>query len=144
MPDAYLVDSGVFLRWFVPQIGFKHARAVRTDFLAGSLTLETVDNVRVEVAQALRVKGLLGRQLDTEQYLVAVRSIDDLGVVVHATGVGDLERTAELSAGWNISFFDALVVDRALQRELTLLTTDVRLANAVGDRLSTELLRGLG
>lgn len=143
MPDSYAVDSGVFLRWFVPQIGFEHARLVRADFLAGSVMLETVDNVRVEVAQALRVKGLLSGLLDRDQYQGAVRSIDDLGVIVHPTDVDALDRSAGLSADWNISFFDALVVDRAMQRGLPLLTSDRKLCNAVGDRLSTELLRGL-
>ncbi|SEG73869.1 hypothetical protein SAMN04489712_110164 [Thermomonospora echinospora] len=50
MADAYLVDTGVFLRWFVDQEGFEHAREIQQAFLDGTVLLETVDFARVEVA----------------------------------------------------------------------------------------------
>lgn len=143
MAERYLVDTGVFLRWFVPQVGFEHARRLRRAFVAGDVALETVDCVRFELANVLRTKGLLPRRLTRVEYLAAVRTVDDFGVVVHATDVEALERAAAYAADWNLRFFDAMVVDTAVRRDLTLLTTDVKLSNAVGDRLSTELLRGL-
>lgn len=143
MVERYLVDTGVFLRWFVPQVGFEHARRLRRAFVAGDVALETVDCVRFELANVLRTKGLLPARLTRVEYLAAVRTVDDFGVVVHATDVEALERAAAYAADWNLRFFDAVVVDAAVRRELTLLTTDVKLSNAVGDRLSTELLRGL-
>jgi hypothetical protein len=35
--DRFVVDTSVFLRWYVPQIGFEHAREVRQDFLTGAV-----------------------------------------------------------------------------------------------------------
>ncbi len=141
MPDEYAVDTGVFLRWFVPQPGWKHAREVRDAFLADTVALSAVATVRVELAHVLRNKGLLPGLLDRPRYLSAVRAIDDLGVVVSDVDVDTVERAADLAARRMLRVFDALVVDHALQRGVTLLTTDAKLVRAVDDLLSTELLR---
>lgn len=144
MPDsAYVVDTGVFLRWFVPQVGFEHAREVRDRFLAGELALETADFVRAELAHVLRTKGLLPGRLDRTQYLSSVRSLDDLEVVVHPTDVDALERSAAVAADHNLRVFDAILVFRALDRGLALLTSDARLCRVADSLISTELLRGI-
>lgn len=48
--DAYVVDTGVFLRWFVDQDGFEHARELQRKLVDGAAAVETVDFARVEVA----------------------------------------------------------------------------------------------
>lgn len=144
MVDAsYVVDSGVFLRWFVEQVGWQHAREVRSEFLAGRIHLEAPDSVRAELAHALRTQGLLRGRLDRAQFLGAVRSIDDLGVIVHATDADALELAAALAADRQLRIFDALMVHRAIDRDLPLLTSDARLCRAVDGVVSTELLRGV-
>lgn len=140
---SYVVDTGVFLRWFVPQVGFQHAREVRDRFVKGDLALETSDSVRAELAHVLRTKGLLAGHLNRAQFLSAVRSLDDLGVVMHGTDVDALERAAVLAADRNLRVFDALMVQRAIDRDLPLLTTDARLCRAADALVSTELLRGI-
>ncbi len=140
---AYVVDTGVFVRWYVDQDGFQHARAVRDEFLDRKVELFTTDLARVEVADVLRRKGLLPGLLDLTQYLGAVRDIDDLGIGVQATDNLVLARTAALAARRQLRVFDALFVDLALQRGLPLLTSDARLARAVSGLLSTEVLRGV-
>jgi predicted nucleic acid-binding protein len=140
---GYLVDSNVFLRWFVRQIGWEHAREIRGGYVGGTVVLETVDSVRVELAHVLRTKGLLLGRLSRDQYLNAVRVVDDLDIAVHTTDADALSRAAALAADRSLRVFDALVVDRALQRGLPLLTSDVKLVRAVGGLLPTELLRGL-
>lgn len=141
--DTYLVDTGVFARWSLEQVGFQHALEVQSAFLGGEVALETVDMVRIELANVLRKKGLLEKHLDRDEYLTAVRAIDDLGITVHSTDVDALERAAALAADRMLRLFDALVVDRALERGLTLLTSDARLCRSVDRYLSTELLRGI-
>ena len=74
MADRFVVDTSVFLRWYVPQIGFEHAREVRQDFLTGAVALETVDSTRFELGQVLRTTGLLKGRLTAGQYRAAVRS----------------------------------------------------------------------
>jgi predicted nucleic acid-binding protein len=137
-----MVDTSVFLRWFVPQAGWEHAREVRGSFVAGTVALETIDSVRVELGHVLRTKGVVAGRLTRDQYLAAVRTVDDLGLVVHATDVDALDRAAALAADRNLRLFDALIVDRALERDLPLLTSDAKLCRGVEGLLSTELLRG--
>ncbi len=96
--DGYVVDTGVFLRWFIDQDGFEHARELQRRLVDGSAAVETVDFARVEVAEVLRKKGLLAGRLTADEFTAAVRVIDDLGVVVHETTVDRLERAAYLSA----------------------------------------------
>ncbi len=141
--DRFVVDTSVFLRWYVPQVGFEHAREVRQDFLTGSVALETVDSTRFELGHVLRTKGLLGGHLTAAQYRAAVRSIDDLGITIHGTDANALERAVELAARCTLRFFDAVLVDRALQRGIPLLTSDRKLANAVGAVAAVEILRGI-
>jgi predicted nucleic acid-binding protein len=78
--DAYVVDTGVFLRWFIDQDGFEHARGLQQRLIDGSATAETVDFDRVEVAGVLRKKGFLAGRLTLEEFTAAVRVIDDIGV----------------------------------------------------------------
>lgn len=144
MAEGYLLDTGVVLRWFLPQDGFEHAREVRDRFLAGSVRVESVDRVRMELGDVLRKRGLLTQRIDEETYVTAARSLDDLEIRVHVTDVDAIERVARLTARRMISFYDGIIVDRAIQQRLTLLTSDAKLVKAVDGLLSTELLRGVG
>ena len=74
--DAYVVDTGVFLRWFIDQDGFEHARKLQRKLIDGSTAIETVDFARVEVAGVLRKQGLLAGRLTAEEFTAAVRVID--------------------------------------------------------------------
>lgn len=141
--DAYVVDTGVFLRWFVDQDGFEHARKLQRKLVDGSAAFETVDFARVEVAGVLRKKGLLAGRLTVEEFTAAVRVIDDLGVVVHETTVDRLERAAHLSAQKNLGMYDALFVQLAAELDMPLLTTDVRLQRAATGSAPIELLQGI-
>lgn len=143
MTDAYVVDSGIFVRWYVDQNGFEHAREVQQRFLDGDVRLETTDFTRVEVANILRKKGFLGKLLDRDMFLAAVRDIDDLGVLVHTTNCDRLERAAALAIDHSLRIYDAVLVQIALEQGLPLLTTDAKLCKAVDGLISTELLRGV-
>ena len=141
--DAYVVDTGVFLRWFVDQDGFEHARKLQRKLVDGAAVVETVDFARVEVAGVLRKKGLLAGRLTVEEFTAAVRVIDDLGVVVHETTADRLERAGYLSAQTNLGMYDALFVQLAAELDMPLLTTDVRLQHAATGSAPIGLLRGI-
>jgi predicted nucleic acid-binding protein len=143
VPDAFVVDTSVFVRWFLEQVGYEHAREVRARFLAGALRLETVDCVRFELGHVLRTRGLLLGRLDGKEYVAATRAIDDLGVAVQITDVDALESASELAWRRNLRFFDAVLVHRAMERGIPLLTSDRKLATAVGTLAPIELLRGV-
>ncbi|MEU7881266.1 type II toxin-antitoxin system VapC family toxin [Microbispora sp. NBC_01189] len=143
MTDGYVVDTGVFLRWFVDQDGYEHAREIQQAYLGGGLRLETVDFARVEVAEVLRKKGLRAGRLDRAMFLAATRVIDDVGVVVHVCDVDRVQRAASLAVDYSLRMFDALFVQAALERQLPLLTTDVKLSRAVNALVPVEVLRGV-
>jgi predicted nucleic acid-binding protein len=143
MADTYVVDTGVFLRWFVDQDGFEHARKLQQKLVAGSAALETVDFARVEVAGVLRKKGLLAGRLTADEFTAAVRVIDDIGVTVHETTADRLERAAALAARKNLGMYDALFVQLAGERDLPLLTTDLRLSRAAEGAVRIEVLQGI-
>lgn len=144
MADAYVVDTGVFLRWFVDQDGFEHARELQQELVGGSMTVATVDFARVEVAGVLRKKGLPAGQLTAEEFAASVRVIDDIGVTVHETSADRLERAASLAARKMLGMYDALFVRLAQELELPLLTSDAKLGRAAGDTIRVEVLRGIG
>ncbi len=108
-----------------------------------TVALETVDQVRVELGDVLRKRGLQAGALDETDYVAAVRSLDDLGVDIHSTDADTQERVALLCLRRPVTFYDGLLVDRALQRGLPLLTADAKLARAVAGLLSTEVLEGI-
>lgn len=140
MADAYVVDTGVFLRWFVDQPGFEHARKIRDDFLHDRVSLETADFARIEVAGVLRKKGLLTGRLSADEFITAVRIIDELGVRVHPVDADRLERAAALAVRLTLRMYDAVFAQLALDREIPLLTTDAKLHRALGGLVETELL----
>lgn len=143
MADAYIVDSGVFVRWYVDQDGFEHARELQQTFLDGNLALETVDFARIEVADVLRRKGYLTGRLSKDTFLAAVRDIDALGVLVHITDTDRLYRAAVLAVDRSINMYDAVFVQAAIERDLPLITSDARLCRAVDSFLPAVLLRGV-
>jgi predicted nucleic acid-binding protein len=140
--SAYVVDSCVVIRWYLEQVGFEHAREIRDEFWVGTTQLSAPDVVRWEVANVLRKKGFLAGLLTEDDLVDAVSSLDQLGLVVHHTDGPTMERVTRLSVTRGISPFDAAYVELALRTGLPLLTSDGRLARAVGDVLSTDLLRG--
>lgn len=142
--DAYIVDTGVFLRWFVDQDGFEHARELQRQLVGGSVTVATIDFARVEVAGVLRKKGLLAGRLTPAQFASGVRIIDDIGVTVHETTADRLEQAAVLAATRMLGMYDALFVNLARELGLPILTSDARLARAAGGVARVEVLRGVG
>ncbi len=141
--DAFVVDTSVFARWFLDQVGAEHAREVRAGFFAGDVRLETVDCVRFELGHVLRTRGLLKGRLSADEYLAAVRSIDDLGITIHPTDADVLERAGALAVRCMLRFFDAVLVEHALRAGLPLLSSDRKLAGAVDGVVRVQILRGV-
>ena len=66
----------------------------------------------------LRKKVFLAGRLTLEEFTTAVRVIDDIGVMVHATTADRLERAAELAARRMLGMYDALFVQLAQELKL--------------------------
>lgn len=138
--EQFLVDTSVFVRWYLQQAGYKEALEFRSAYLVDAIKLETVDFVRFELGHVLRTRGLIKKYLTEEEYFAAVRSIDDIGIRVHVTTADMLESAAELAVRRNLRFFDAILVAWALELGMTLLTADAKLCNAVARVVRTQLV----
>lgn len=140
MPEAYVVDSSVVIRWYVDQVGHEHAREVHLDMLAGRVRLETPDVCRWEVGDVLRERGVLAGRLTADEVVAALQDLDGFGLLVRQA---DPVAATRLAVRHGISLFDASYVALALRSGLPLLTADARLARAVAGLVSTEVLRGI-
>jgi len=140
---TYVVDTSVFLRWWVEQIGWQHAQRVRDEFVAGDIVLITPEFTRVEHAEVLRKKGLLDGVLTEDEYLGAVEALDVLGVEMVKLDRDDLVRAAALAVRRNLRMFDAIGASLALDRGLPLLTGDARSARALAGLVDVEVLDGI-
>lgn len=140
---TYVVDTSVFLRWFVEQVGWQHARQVQEQFVAGEIELVTPEFTRVELAEVLRKKGLNAGLLDEAEYLGAVRMLDVLDVEVVALGEDELVRSAALAARYSLRMFDAVGAALALDRGHPLLTGDAKCAKALAGVVDVEVLTGI-
>lgn len=140
---TYVVDATVFVRWFIDQAGYEHAREVRNRFLAGDDGLVAPDFVRVELSNVLRKKAYVPGLLTREELLSACRALDDLDVDLRPLDADAIERAAGLAADRSMSIYDAVYADLALTLGLPLLTGDARSARAVAGVVPTVVLRGI-
>ena len=140
---TYVVDTSVFLRWFVEQVGWQHAQRVRDQFLAGDVDLLTPEFTRVELAEVLRKKGLLAGVLDEAEYLDAVQVLDVLEVGIAVLDEAALVRSAALAGRHSLRMCDAIGAALALDRGVTLLTGDAKAAKALTGVVEVEVLKGI-
>lgn len=140
MAERFLVDTSVFVRWYLQQDGFEDALTIRSAYRTGSVELETVDFVRYELGHVLRTHGLCKKRLTEAEYVAAVRSIDDIGVRVHITSADLLEQAAGLAARRMLRFFDALLIAWSIELGVTVLTADKKLCTAAAGVARTRLV----
>jgi predicted nucleic acid-binding protein len=140
--DAYVVDTGVFIRWFIDQQGYEHAREFQRQLVDASATATTVDFAQVEVAGVLRSKGLLAgsRQRSSSQPSGWSTTWGDC----RGDHCWRLEQAAELAARNQLRMYDALFVQLATEMDLPVLTSDLKLQHAAARLVRIEVLRGIG
>jgi len=140
---SYVVDTSVFLRWWVEQVGWQHAQRVRDQFVAGDVALVTPEFTRIEHAEVLRKRGFLDGILTQDEYLLAVQALDVMGVEIVGLGLDDLLRAVSLAAKHSLRMFDAIGASLALDRAMPLLTGDARCARALAGVVEIEVLDGI-
>lgn len=137
-PERYLTDTSIFVRWFLKQPGWQEAQRYRDRFLTEEIELETTECARVELPHVLRTKGLLTGKLTTDDYRAAVRIVDDFEIPFESLTADVIEASALLAVEHNLRFFDAVFLQRTVEADLVLLTTDGGLAGAA-DRVGAQV-----
>ncbi len=143
IPQGYVVDSSVVVRWYLPQVGFEHAREVRDLLVEERLRLEAPALLRWEVGNVLRITAVLGGLITPAVFRAHLAELPVLGVVLHSDDEATVLAAADLALTLGVSLFDAAFVELALRTGLPLLTADARLARSVAGLVSTEVLRGI-
>lgn len=131
------------MRWYIEQDGFEDALRFQAAHLEGTVELVALDVVRFELGNVLRKKGLLPKNMTLDEYVAAVRSLDDLGLRILPTTADVLEQAAELAGRRMIAFYDSLFVAQAMEIGATLLTADKKLCNAAAGLIRTQMLAGV-
>ena len=137
MPDRYVLDTSVAIRWYVDQPGSEHARELRdagVEFVAPAV-------LRWEIANVLRKKGVLVGLLTKADVVAALLDLPALEVTITEDDLTSTVAALQLSLRHRLDLWDAAFVLMALQTGLTLLTADARLARGAAGLISTELLR---
>lgn len=133
--ERWVVDTSVFVRWYLRQPGWEQARTLRDDFLAARAEISTVECARFELPHVLRRMGYLRGLLTREDCIAAARTIDDLEIRVTPMDVEQLEAATILALDHQVSFFDGVFVHAALRADGRLATADqgqAQLANGLG------------
>ena len=112
--NGYVIDTSVLVRWFLRQSGWQKAVQYRDEFIAGAISLETVECARFELPHVLRKKGFLEGKLTLDEYRSAVRVIDDFDIHVEPLDTDTLEDCAVLAVQENVQFFDSVFLHRAM------------------------------
>lgn len=138
--ERLVCDTTVAIRWLLEQAGHEHAREVLDRAAAGEVRLLAPTVMPWEAGNVLQVKGVRTGLLTTDD---VVDALDVIGEICDLVDV-DPRTVAGLAARLGTSFFDAAFGWVALDQRIPVLTADLRFARALGGRLSTVVLRGVG
>lgn len=113
-----VVDTSTVVKWYVPEQDHEPARALRDDFLNGTVDLYAPALMPFEAVNALRYSG----HYDGERLVEAANSLAEYGVeLVPFQSVGPL---AEVATSADITAYDAAYVALAVELGATAYTAD--------------------
>ncbi len=127
-----IVDASVFLRAFFPDEEQERAQALIRDHVIGHLALEAPDLLLYEVTNAVVQAQRRGRVTD-EQAEDILSSFEGLGIALKPVSWQDM---FAIALKFDRSAYDAAYLALAEATGQSLITADLRLYNAVHDRLT--------
>lgn len=123
--EKKVVDASVVVKWFLDEEGKKEALQLRTEHIAGKISLVVPDLLFLEVLNALRYKG------GTEKSLAdANRALWNIQFHIEKSSSFLLEKASMLALEHNLSLYDAVYLALALLYGCPLVTADTSLAKA--------------
>lgn len=131
----YVLDASVVIKWLVPELHSDRAERFIAAFRAGKLDFIAPDIVSAEVGHSLG-RLVVRREISHDACFDALA--DYLALALPTTpSVGLVSRAARLALDHMGSFYDALYLSLAFERDCPLLTADERMVRAFAriDRL---------
>ena len=124
-----VVDASVVVKWFTQEDQRGEALSLRQSHMDGGLTLTAPALLAYEVANALRYNP----SLTTEDQERAAMALFLMGIVLEPPTQGGMVKAVELADRYDITIYDAAYLSLAVQRDVTLVTADVRLAEKAAE-----------
>jgi len=125
----FVVDTSVAVKWFSREDGAESALAVRKAAFEGRCRLEAPDLLLYELANALRFNP----NFDGRDVKLAVRSVEDMGIVLHAPQGGLLSRAIDLAYRYRITAYDGCFLALSVILGTPLVTADAKIIERAGN-----------
>jgi len=124
-----VVDASVVVKWFTREEQRGEALSLRRSHVDGGLTLTAPTLLVYEVVNALRYNPSLTAE-DQER---AAAALFLMGIEFEPPTPGGMAGAVELADRYDITIYDAAYLSMAIQRDITLVTADVRLAEKAAE-----------
>lgn len=135
-----VVDSSVFIKWFLPEPLAAEARAIRAAAQTGALTLRAPDLIYAELGNIVWKKhtqqGLAAT--DAQAVIDAVRALP----LIITPAAALLEDTYRLAVLHDRTVYDALYLALSVRETCPCVTADERLVNSVRAALPQTIWLG--
>jgi len=131
--DRLVLDSSVVIKWFVPEVDSDLASRLLERYQEGGLSLLVPDLLFVEIGNIVWKKCRI-QQLEPEDGDAVMEAFQTLELEVTSTAEL-LEEAYRLATKHQRTVYDSAYIALSLREQVTFVTADRRLANAVGDSL---------
>jgi len=129
LPVALVLDSSVFLKWFLQEeILADCALRLRQFFLAGSASIQSPTLALYEFSNALRYKN----DWTLSEIQQAITSLWNMGIRWSPTNALVMKRAVEIARQFDITIYDATFIALAQAQDCLLITADQKLLQRVG------------
>lgn len=119
--SAIVVDASVVVKWYIPEQDHQDARALRKDYLDGTLDLFAPSCLSFEVINALRYSEFFS----ADDLTAAAETLPKYGI--KAIPFDGIERVVACAETLDIPIYDASYLALAAERDTTMQTADGRL-----------------
>jgi len=126
----FIPDASVVVKWFVDEEYSDRARALKDEFVSGTIDLLCPSLLLYEAINALRFHPIV--KLSTDALSSAAVAIKQLGIVMEPSE-GIWLRASELSLIEGISIYDAIYLASVITWEATMVTSDRKFLKDLSD-----------
>jgi predicted nucleic acid-binding protein len=113
-----VVDTSVVVKWYIPEQHHEDARALRDEYLDGTVDLVAPELMPFEAINALRYSG----HYDGTRLEAAAQSLAEYGIDL--VSFGETGTIAEIATDLGLTVYDAGYVALAQRRDATAYTAD--------------------
>ena len=129
MPNL-VVDSGVAIKWFVPEPYSIQARQLLSDYQSGSLSFIAPDLINAEFGNIVWKKHTF-QGLDASDAQTVMDEYRKVMITLTSTGVL-LEEAYRLAVTHRRTVYDMLYLALSIRESCQFVTADERMVNAIG------------